>query len=200
MTNQQTPDQIIEEYIKERFPNLKDEDYFDLQAEAILFLSQELDEITSSKEMSQGLLYSLAGHLFGYWQEKQKDRSTKYMLGKSTVISNSRLRTEFNEGLSDEEILSARSQHIKDLSGDNTDQETILALFDLHREELRKDLPLIEFEALEILTTEGAERQPRLTLGMESMGLQMLFRRARIRILWRDQGLFILSDTNSSKC
>lgn len=187
MTNQQTPDQVIEEYIKEQFPNLKDEDYYDLQAEAFLFLSQESDEISSIKEMSRGLLDSLSGHLLAYWQERQKDLSTKYMLGKSTVISTSTLRTEFNEGLSDEEILSARSQHIKDRSGNDTDQERILALFELHKEDLRKYLPLIEFEALEMLTTQGAESQPRLTLGMESMGLQMLFRRARIRILWSNR-------------
>jgi hypothetical protein len=187
MPDQKTQNQRVEKYIKELFQNLEEEDYYDLLAEAILYLSQESDQSSSAKEPSGKLFDSLEKHLSKYWQEKQKEISTRYMLGKSLVVSASSLRTELNEGLSDEELLSAKSRHIKEPPEDGHDQETILAYFELHKEEWRKDLPLIEFEVLEILVSEGRKHIPRLTLGIDSMGLQMLFRRARIRIMWSDR-------------
>lgn len=51
-------------------------------------------------------------------------------------------------------------------------------------EKLKKHLSPFEFEALKIKTSNEVEKLPSITLGFDELGLYILFRRARIKMIW----------------
>ncbi|MEK6288723.1 MAG: hypothetical protein AABO57_23650 [Acidobacteriota bacterium] len=185
--------------INDHFSRLSEEDYLEVQGEAILFLSRDTGHSSLNQPISEEQAALLKKHLSRYFEEKQRELFGRSLFGRSGVRTVSDFRDETNENTSDEEVISRISGLAQDADGrmislekglgdaNQARREDFLQSLDLRREQLREILPVIEYEALEIKTQDEIDRQPRFTLGFDQIGLQMLFRRACIRMLWHSQ-------------
>lgn len=187
MINQQIPENI-KQLIKENFPNLNNKLLFDLVAESLVFLGDRHSPIDSLSVEETG---ELLEHLKKYHNVKIDEERGYRTLGKTNVVPTSRLSTEFTEGKSDDEILSAELLRIKSMTcyplEENEDEGKTLELMETERDQWQQILSPFEFEALLLKTSNEIEKKPNLTLGFDNLGLFILFRRARIRMLWQNK-------------
>jgi hypothetical protein len=80
--------------------------------------------------------------------------------------------------------LTIKSKSLGSWQEEDEDGEQILEFIEESRDQLRQHLSPFEFEALQTKTGDEVTKQSRFTLGFDNLGLFILFRRARIRMMW----------------
>jgi hypothetical protein len=188
--------------ILDLYPDISGEDYLDVQAETIVFLAMETGQTSLDQTLTTEQASQLSKHLSQFLEKKQKEVFGRTTLGKTTIRSVTSLRGETNHNMSDGELMSVISGLAENTAGQRIDlkadalgqiaresevsREAILMVLEQRREQLDKILSIVELEAIEIKTQDELDQRPRFTLGFDPIGLQMLFRRARIRMLWSE--------------
>lgn len=185
MSNQEL-NKNLDYLIREKFQGLRDEELLELRAEALLYIS---GHHPSEKELDDKIKDSLLKHLKAHYKERLQEKRGKKFLGRSGVIPASHLTGEFTEGKSDDEILSAELLKLKGSNSwqEESEESNDLELMEQKRDQLEEQLSLFEFEALKMKTSDDVSKRPHYTLGFENLGLFILFRRARIRMIWLER-------------
>jgi len=186
MSNQKLHKEL-EDLVTKSFQGLSARDYSDLLAEAYIYIA---NYHPSTKELDDDIKDKVLSHLKKYFKKRQQEEAGTKFLGRSGVIPASHIANEFTEGKSDDEILSVALWKIKSKilgswqEEDDEDSKKILESIETSREQLQQDLSLFEFEAMQTKTSDEVRKQSRFTLGFDNLGLFILFRRARIRMIW----------------
>jgi hypothetical protein len=184
---------FVQAMVDEQYGNIPENDRNELAAAAIIYLADH----PRSQVESQEVLKALAEHLSEYRRRQQKENAGKSSSVRPSEELFSQLPHSYDHPGTDEDKLSraiARSR-----GATTTDKQEWERIFSLsEKEELEQSqemfteqrnwwssvLPLAEYEAFELMTEAG--KIPRWTRGIGQVGLRMLFRRAQIRMLWRD--------------
>jgi hypothetical protein len=184
---------FVQAVVDEQYVNITENHRNELVAEAIIYLADH----PGSRVNSQEVLRALAEHLSKCRRRQQKENAGKSSSERPSEELFSQLPQSYDHPGTDEDKLSramARSR-----GANATDKEEWERIFSLsEKEELeqsqeifrkqrnrwRSVLPLAEYEAFELMTEAG--QTPRWTIGIGQVGIRMLFRRAQIRMLWRD--------------
>lgn len=179
----------LEELIRSTFEGMSEKVYLHLLAEAYIYLA---DKNLSVDSISDQTREELSNYLKIFLKKQMAEVTGQTFLGKTTVVPISRLATEFTEGKSDDEILSAALLTIKSKSRgswqeEDEDAEEIVEFMEASRDQLQQNLSPFEFEALQMKTSDEVKKQSRFTLGFDNLGLFILFRRARIRMIWLEE-------------
>jgi len=176
----------LEELIRSAFKGMSERVYHELLAEAYIYLD---DKDLSVDSISDQKRDELINYLRIFLKKQMAEIAGETFLGRRAVVPISRLATEFTEGKSDDEILSAALLTIKSKSygsrqEEEENEEEILKSMEARRDQLQQSISPFEFEALKIKTSNEVEKEPHLTAGFDNLGLYILFRRARIRMMW----------------
>lgn len=159
-------EQFLKKHIRRKYPR---EDLFeDMYNEAWVFLGEIMDK----EELAEGAR-SLVG-LDERLEDYGKDVYGTALLGKTDAVP------------LDSAVRYIGGARLPPAAADEV-WESEATSYEHSKEELRRLLPPLEYEALEALTQNKDEQRSALTSGFTPRGLQMLLRRALIRKAWAKQ-------------
>jgi len=169
-----------DDLIKAEFSDLPDKkDVLAIQGSALEFLSTHENVTKLATPLTEKQFSALKKFLAKYYRHKKSGGPDPE---KINAVRFSDLRNPDNETRPEDEFITGRSIATSN-TGTEADSSKSFEQMEHERDRWRETLPLIEFEAFQIKTQNEVEHQPRLTLGFREAGLQMLLRRARIRML-----------------
>lgn len=171
----------IEKFVANRFPHLTEADSQELIAEASLFL----DELGLS-----GIDDSIQPGLSAYLTKHRKNlggaNARRAGIRDWREMSLSEIAAPSDTSIPDDETISriAKRSLFDDPKEIKQEVESSLVEFRRKINKLESLLPLVVFEAFERRLI--PETKPKWTTALEPLGLSILYRRARIRMEWKE--------------
>jgi hypothetical protein len=156
-------EQFLKKHVQQQCP--REELFDDMYAEAWVFFGEKIDEEELTEETHS--LVALNKHLEKYIKD------VFGLLGKANAVPLDTVIRYISE-----------ARQSPEPGVDDESWEVEATSYDDAKEELRRLLTPLEYEALETLTQTKDEQHPVLTIGFTPYGLQMLLRRALIRKIW----------------
>jgi|SRR2546423_795332 len=182
---------FVETFVKSNHPDLSADDLKELIGEAIVWLAE-----TEMEELDPAALSKILVHLSEF-RKKYQSQKRDILSESSREVAVGNLGGQLGRIGTDEERLEYISHRARGTSrSDKEEFERIFGLTDKDERERQQEvvdyklrqwsdlLPLAEAEVLEL--KRDATYSPRWTAGIGRVGVKMLFRRACIRMLWRD--------------
>lgn len=171
----------IEKFVTDMYQNMSGPDLQDLIAEASVFLDEQ-----GLTGVDDAVAPSLSIYLAEYQKQQSGAKVGRDVSRNWRERSFSEMPEPFDTRISDEEKISAIAKDPIFNEGVEVKEEfeESSADFKRKRKKLQSLLPPAVFEALERILL--PETPPRWTAGLERTGLFLLYRRARIRMEWKD--------------
>jgi len=166
--------------IEKEFSDLPAKALLEIKALAYEFIATQTNATTLEAALSEKHVAALKKHLMPYY------RHLKFGRRDPERINAAYLRKPADANRPADEVITAKLIKTGKVASE-ADLQKSFEQMERERDRWQKTLPLIEFEAFQIKTQNEVDRKPRLTLGFREAGLQMLFRRARIRMAWADE-------------
>jgi len=181
---------FLDEFVRGLFSNTSSAALNELVGEAIIFLAEQHEHRLDSSALSK-----VSEHLKKY-REKQIPRSIGTQPRESNIGN---LTGAIREIVNDSDKLDFA--HQRKTSSQANDQSEFAKIFNLTDEDEKErnqasvdmlvnqwlhSLPAAEAEALAVKSKIHSDKDRIWTIGIGRRGMQMLFRRACIRMLWKD--------------
>lgn len=166
--------------IKTEFSDLPDKkDVLAIQGSALEFLATHENVTTLTTPLTEEQCSALKKFLAKYYRHRKSGGPDPE---KINAIRFTDLPNPNNETRREDEFISGKIIATGNTGAEENSSKSFEQM-ELERDRWREKLPLIEFEAFQLKTQNKVEHRSRLTRGFREAGLQMLLRRARIRML-----------------